>query len=330
MSPKISLSKEITTTYAGLRQQVTEILLQGQNKLERLKVKIYWQTGRLILDYIEAHFKDSSRGQSVIDRLAQDINVDRTLLYRIMRFAKNFSVATDSNVAVGQHLTWTHYRALLGIDKPKLRHELEHKAIKEKWTARILAEEIKLRKNDGKEKQTANSELLPESAFGNPEIFQVKTLCDCGRLERKVLDLGFYVYKKISQTTFARFKNGDRVIWDESQKKFNKVEKRKSPYYYIGRVEKVVDGDTLRVQIDLGFGEMTRQYLRLLGLNTPEIGTITGRKAKRFVQTFFEKETTLCFQSTKRDLHGRYLSHVWKNDLYLNNLLLKNRLAVRM
>ena len=41
--------------------------------------------------------------------------------------------------------------------------------------------------------------------------------------------------------------------------------------YRVSSLEKVVDGDTIDVNIDLGFDVCTKQRVRLLGIDTPEL-----------------------------------------------------------
>ena len=41
-------------------------------------------------------------------------------------------------------------------------------------------------------------------------------------------------------------------------------------YQYKAKVERIVDGDTIDVVIDLGFKITTNQRIRLAGINTPE------------------------------------------------------------
>ena len=43
--------------------------------------------------------------------------------------------------------------------------------------------------------------------------------------------------------------------------------------YKVSSLEKVVDGDTIDVTLDLGFDVCTRQRVRLLGIDTPESRT---------------------------------------------------------
>ena len=43
--------------------------------------------------------------------------------------------------------------------------------------------------------------------------------------------------------------------------------------YRVSSLEKVVDGDTIDVNIDLGFDVCTKHRVRLLGIDTPESRT---------------------------------------------------------
>jgi micrococcal nuclease len=49
-----------------------------------------------------------------------------------------------------------------------------------------------------------------------------------------------------------------------------KIPKR-APNLYDALVTRVVDGDTVDVEIDLGFGVVKKERLRLWGINTPEV-----------------------------------------------------------
>ena len=54
------------------------------------------------------------------------------------------------------------------------------------------------------------------------------------------------------------------------------------PYYYKCKLIKVIDGDTIDVDIDLGFGvTLSNQRLRLYGINTPETRTRDLEEKKR-------------------------------------------------
>ena len=48
---------------------------------------------------------------------------------------------------------------------------------------------------------------------------------------------------------------------------------------YPGRCVRIVDGDTLDIDVDLGFAITLRQRVRLVGSNAPEARTAAGKRA---------------------------------------------------
>jgi micrococcal nuclease len=110
-------------------------------------------------------------------------------------------------------------------------------------------------------------------------------------------------------------------------------------YTYKATVIRVYDGDTMTVDIDLGFNIVLRNIkLRLLGINTPELrgGTkITksyARKARDFVrEKCLGKE--IYIQSSGKGKYGRWLAEVWhiednqRSSKSINDLLLESNLA---
>lgn len=87
-------------------------------------------------------------------------------------------------------------------------------------------------------------------------------------------------------------------------------------YEYMATVLSVYDGDTIRVDIDLGFGiVMQNQSIRLLGMNTPEVRgeeRQEGLVARDFVRSMIDgKEIMLrTFKDTKGK-YGRWLAEVY-------------------
>ena len=51
----------------------------------------------------------------------------------------------------------------------------------------------------------------------------------------------------------------------------------------MAHVERVIDGDTILVEIDCGFNIRARQRLRLRGIDAPEMSTKAGERARVFV-----------------------------------------------
>ena len=115
-----------------------------------------------------------------------------------------------------------------------------------------------------------------------------------------------------------------------------------SLYTYRGRLIRVVDGDTIEVDIDLGFNVLLGQRkLRLAELDTPEIKTEEGKYAKQVTTDWLKENTILKKQLTefityvtfetlsdKPDKYGRILAKVYgKDGTTLNQYLVDKGIA---
>ena len=96
-------------------------------------------------------------------------------------------------------------------------------------------------------------------------------------------------------------------------------------------VDRVVDGDTIDVTIDLGFNVWIKERLRLYGLNTPETRTKDaeekerGLKAKRYVENQVNSnQGKIQIQSLGRGKYGRVLAEIWVGKNNINELLISN------
>ena len=100
---------------------------------------------------------------------------------------------------------------------------------------------------------------------------------------------------------------------------------RIEPFAYRFSVDRVIDGDTIDGDIDLGFSvHLDGQRLRLLRVNTPERKGPTleaGNKAKAFTERWLKNHANIVIRSRKRDTKraekdsfGRYLVEVYGDD----------------
>ena len=81
-------------------------------------------------------------------------------------------------------------------------------------------------------------------------------------------------------------------------------------YEYYTKIEKVVDGDTVDVFIDLGFSVWHKERIRLVGVDTAEKNTAFGKATKKLlVDTLEGKKVKL--QVSKPDKYGRYLGIIF-------------------
>jgi len=109
-------------------------------------------------------------------------------------------------------------------------------------------------------------------------------------------------------------------------------------YEYKCKIVKVVDGDTVDVDIDLGFGVWMRdQRIRLYGIDTPESRTsdadekVYGLAAKDFVVKWTNAgDLSLKTFKDDRGKFGRILGEIWYGGEHnVNQLLIDNHHAVR-
>lgn len=96
-------------------------------------------------------------------------------------------------------------------------------------------------------------------------------------------------------------------------------------YYYQATINRVIDGDTIVCDIDLGFKiEKKTVTCRFNNYNAPEIRSIEkymGSKAKDHLCEFFDKHPTFVIRSLKSDAFGRWLVDIFYFDNGPKNLV---------
>jgi micrococcal nuclease len=85
-------------------------------------------------------------------------------------------------------------------------------------------------------------------------------------------------------------------------------------HHYRATLERIIDGDTIDVLLDLGFKVFTLQRLRLLGIDTPERGQPGFHEATHELAELLNptgRQQPLIVHTIKRDSFGRWLATVW-------------------
>lgn len=110
-------------------------------------------------------------------------------------------------------------------------------------------------------------------------------------------------------------------------------------YHYKAKVISIYDGDTIRVEIDLGFGlkwcgvDGKGVSIRLAGINAPEVRgeeRESGLISRDFLRNLIlEKEITLKTIKDATEKYGRYLGIILFEGLNVNEHLVKEGLAVK-
>lgn len=83
-------------------------------------------------------------------------------------------------------------------------------------------------------------------------------------------------------------------------------------HVYAVEVTRVIDGDTLVVEIDLGFDVLRRQKMRLADIDAPEMASAEGKEAARYLRERLAAAEAVAVKTIKReDVHGRYVGHLF-------------------
>lgn len=108
-------------------------------------------------------------------------------------------------------------------------------------------------------------------------------------------------------------------------------------WQYKATIDRAVDGDTVDLNVDLGFKIYSKIRVRVNGVDTPERGEPGFHTATQFVEEWFAKEGDRCIiETTKTGKYGRWLADIYPVTLgpsdpgfkSLNQALLDANLAV--
>lgn len=107
------------------------------------------------------------------------------------------------------------------------------------------------------------------------------------------------------------------------------------PYFLptYGVVTKVPDGDTIEItsleRIPFGVDKVSTRSIRLLGINTPEVGMPNNKEAKMVLERLVSgKKVNLEYDSPQNDKYGRILAWVWLDGKLINQEMIKTGFAV--
>ena len=109
-------------------------------------------------------------------------------------------------------------------------------------------------------------------------------------------------------------------------------------YEYGCKVTRVVDGDTIDVDLDLGFDIIYKCRVRLYAIDTPESRTrnkdekVRGKLAAKFLQDAISNGKNVILQTQLKDSKGKFgrvLASVIIDGININQQMVTNHLAVR-
>jgi len=106
--------------------------------------------------------------------------------------------------------------------------------------------------------------------------------------------------------------------------------------YFVKNVLKVIDGDTVDVEVDLGFDLTKKERVRLGGIDTPESRTRDleekklGLQAKDYLKSLIMNADKLIVRTEKDGKFGRMIGYLYMNPdatVSLNQMLIDEGFA---
>ena len=338
--------KNSLASYGELKRRVRLTITDGRRRaetvVEREKVRTSWEIGKLIQEHILLNQERANYGERVIQRLSADLGISHTELKYMLQFARTYPIGRTSD-----QLSWSQVESLLAINEDKKREELIKRAERGNWTVAKTRNEIKRLKA---KKEISVSETPDEVPLvpikGKLDTYRI-VIATAGPWKGKpALDLGFSSYLNDPSLRLGRFKEGNIVSTVGANGRAPlRLLKNATPadlFTYRAYPFKIADGDTLWVLVDLGFGVVTQQHLRLRGIDAPEIESRDGKEAKEFLASVIasgakhseavplRRQSQILIRTSKSDKYDRYLADVWVGETYVNQALIDQGLAVRV
>ena len=321
------LSNSYLKLLTDLKSILIEGLLKAQAAVVRQKVQTYWRAGELISEHILENKERAGYGKRLYINLARELDSNEDTLERMVKFYRLFPL--DS---IEKQLEWTHYRNLITVDDKIKRNSFLKQAVRQDWNSRELRKAIRIYKLQLKGPKKALKPIkAPKITVTRGKLYTYRlvkpkliTLKDSGFL----IDCGFNIWdenftqsiknphdSQIVESVSAEGGSASGGKEGESYKLKLSGATSKDLHTYKAFVEEVVDGDTLWVNIDLGFRNWYRINLRFRGIDAPEMSTKKGKRVKEFVEAVLSKCPFIIIRSTELGKYGRPISDIF----YLEN-----------
>lgn len=335
MRATVPVALTVPHAYPELRRAVEATLLTGQRAIERAKVRTCWETGWLINEHILLNGDRADYGAKVFQRLERDLKISRRILYQCAQFARMFPIVNGRS-----QLSWAHYRTLCQVADDSQRNLLEKQVGENAWTSEQLAVRVReLNLASAAESASDHQALRGIMPLDKPAVLTPRRGTPGLHLvvERDAglaVDLGFKLYRPLDSAQALRFEKG-RIVRLGLERITRADDATQTELFtYAVTLRRVIDGDTLVVELEVAPLTRLELKLRLRGLDCPEISTPEGKAAKRFVDGLLATAIGLTVTTTKPDKYDRYLADVFiattsGDEIFLNNALLDTGHAVR-
>lgn len=318
-----------------LKAELAEGLARAQLAYEREKIIAYWKVGESIATHLLANKDRAGYRNQLYKRLSEDLTIGERLLYQMTQFYNAYP-----NFEPVKNLKWSHYRILTSIKDQGMRNILQEKVSNSNLSIRKLEQEIKQAAEPVAQQVEQKSAKPKKLRVTKGKLYTYRVFKE-EYTDNLLVDCGFNIYRETDLTSF----NGQYLESAKEQSSYSYTKTTAKPrelYAYKAYVNKIIDGDTIWLNIDCGFKTWIKQKVRLRGIDTPSIETKEGQQAKDFVTKELKALPFVIIKSHGRDKYGRYLADIFysaaetdpaavqERGIYLNQRLLDEGLAVRL
>jgi hypothetical protein len=327
--------------YTALVADIGRLYEDAQQAL----VQAYWKIGQRIVEVAQKGAARAPHGDGLLERLSSDLSAQYGTGFSVPNLERMRTFyLTHPKSSAPRKLDWTQYVEIMPVEDAKVRRQLERRAESEGLSSRTLRKLV--REETGTAAVPVTSEpTVTRVVAPEPE--------KSGKPLRRPGNLKLHVYTKAVAPGVAIPK--DHVLVDCGFDVYRMIRQSirglhlsaKPSYTYPAIVERVVDGDTVWAFIDVGFGTIRREKLRMHGIDAPEVRTARGEEARDYVARLLPPGAAMVIRSYASDGYGRYLAdifcfqepvtkpsantyqHILSSSMHLNQDLLGRRLAVR-
>ena len=317
------LLEEIAGIYDGALKDVHLVV-------EAILKTAYWKIGQRVVETEQDGSIRAQYGAHLLEQISSDMSKTNRKGFSVSNLQNMRKVyAAFSIQQISVKLGWSHYVVLSEIKDKRERQAYLKKAEREKWSVPQLREvlirdEVKTIPSDNGAARRlpappAKGEIL-RLAFKRGILNTYRVVEPIKKGSSGVwLDFGFRLTRKIKPVSPAAVKPGDVVALAETLDGVAELKKITSKdfrvdsilYTYAAVLARVIDGDTIKVEIKLGEMMYTSKKLRLRRINTPEIDTPEGKKAKDFVVKALKDCPWIVVKTYSTDIYDRYLVDIF-------------------
>ena len=295
------LAAKVKAEFDGL-----ELLVKQETVLR------YWRAGGYICEHLLKNKERARYGKYLYDDLSEDTGRSKSTLRLASQLYRTYPIIQRAG-----ELSLRHYQALLAVEDIPKRKQLEKQVIEKCWTSEQLRGYVS--RLQQKKQASIRPKIIPALSFTKGKLNTFRLLesqsLPSGGETGILIDCGFGARAPLAGLA-SDLQPGECIeaVYKAEAYSINRVTADEDELFtYQASVVKISDGDTLWAFINPGFGVCIEQNLRLRGIDSPELSTKTGQKAKQFVGSRL-KGLDFMIIKTYRDQtgkYGRYLADIF-------------------